>query len=316
MAKLPLIPKERMIRGLGASYDQAGRRVLRILSGLDPESYGELNGSIAIAQIRSIVTMLNAEASAWARKSIKAAYNESAGIAKMRLDMIGAEKKKRRRPAKVDRHEKAINRMEKITRADLFRANYTILKMAEKFMAAIGYAKRQIDKLNGIETQAFSTRETWDMIRRTVGGATSATSKYNAGMAHLTSRKVSQKIMTRLLKKMAGQDFITIKGKDGKERNYNLKSYSEMVARTRMREAQSKATIEMCKDYENDLVQWSQHSEPCADCAVLEGQIFSISGKHPEYPALTGDVEPPLHPNCEHNLNPTSENAIHWRNAS
>ncbi len=315
MAQLPLIPKERMIRSLGAIYDQAGRRVIRILSELNPETYGELNGSIAIAQIRSIVTILNAEASAWARKSIKAAYNESKGIAKMRLDMIGAEKKKRRRTAKVDRHEKAIRRMERITAADLFRANYTILKMAEKFMAAIGYAKRQIDKLNGIETQAFSTREAWDMIRRTVGSAVVATSKYNAGTAHLTSRQVSQKIMTRLLKKLGGQDFITIKGKDGKERNYNLRSYSEMVARTRMREAQSKATIEMCKDYDNDLVQWSQHSEPCPDCALLEGQIFSISGKHPEYPALTGDVEPPLHPNCEHNLNPTSDNALHWRNA-
>jgi hypothetical protein len=315
MAKLPLIPKERMIRGLGASYDQAGRRVLRILSGLDPESYGELNGSIAIAQIRSIVTMLNAEASAWARKSIKAAYNESAGIAKMRLDMIGAEKKKRRRPAKVDRHEKAINRMEKITRADLFRANYTILKMAEKFMAAIGYAKRQIDKLNGIETQAFSTRETWDMIRRTVGRATSATSKYNAGMAHLTSRKVSQKIMTRLLKKMAGQDFITIKGKDGKERNYNLKSYSEMVARTRMREAQTDATVEMCNDYDNDLVQFSQHDDPCEKCAEFEGKVYSLSGDHPKYPKLPDEAYCPVHPNCEHNLNPTSDNALRRRNA-
>lgn len=315
MAKLPLIPKERMIRGLGAIYDQAGRRVLRILSELSPETYGELNGSIAIAQIRSIVTMLNAEASAWARKSIKAAYNESKGIAKMRLDMIGAEKKKRRRPAKVDRHEKAINRMEKITRADLFRANYTILKMAEKFMAAIGYAKRQIDKLNGIETQAFSTREAWDMIRRTVGGATAATSVYNAGTAHLTSREVSQKIMTRLLKKMAGQDFITIKGKDGKERNYNLKSYAEMVARTRMREAQTDATVEMCKDYDNDLVQFSQHDDPCEKCAEFEGQVYSLSGDHPKYPKLPDEAYCPVHPNCEHNLNPTSDNALRWRNA-
>lgn len=317
MAKLALIPKEKMIRSLVAAYVRAGRRVINILRDLSPEDYSEVAGAIALAQVRSAVIELNATAIMWSSRSIKAAYEEAKTVARMRLEMIGAKKPKRstRQP---DRHTRAINKQAAVMAEDLLKANWKILNTAEKFIGVVAYAARQLQRYSvstALASQAFSPDEVQDMIDSTVRQALRTTSKYNAGTAHLTSKTIARKIMSKLMGHLEGQDFIVIKGKDGKERNYNLRSYSEMVARTRMREAQSKATIEMCKDYDNDLVQWSQHSEPCPDCALLEGQIFSISGKHPEYPALTGDVEPPLHPNCEHNLNPTSDNALHWRNA-
>ena len=310
--KIGLIPKENLVKRIGSAYSGAARSIVAILRDLDPMTYTDSEGSVALSKIRGIVDRLDALAAAWAVQSIKAAYGESQKISRTRLEAIGAEQTN----VKKGRHEKAIKKMARLTMRDYLDANRTILKNAGKYLSVMAHAKRKMDRYReDVKAEAFSSAEVRDMIDSTVRQALRTTSKYNAGTAHLTSKTIARKIMSKLMGHLEGQDFIVIKGKDGKERNYNLRSYSEMVARTRMREAQSKATIEMCKDYDNDLVQWSQHSEPCPDCALLEGQIFSISGKHPEYPALTGDVEPPLHPNCEHNLNPTSDNALHWRNA-
>lgn len=117
-------------------------------------------------------------------------------------------------------------------------------------------------------------------------------------------------ILDRLMGILGEASFIEING-----RNYNLKAYSELVARTTMREAQTDATKELCREYDNDLVQFSKHDSPCEVCAPLEGQVFSVSGTDPDYPELTDDETPPIHPRCEHNLNPTSANALRWRNA-
>ena len=71
---------------------------------------------------------------------------------------------------------------------------------------------------------------------------------------------------------------------------------------------QTGATLDLCRQYENDLVEVSDHSCDCEECEEYEGNIYSISGTHAKYPAL-GD-SPPFHPNCKHSLHPTSEEAV------
>jgi hypothetical protein len=73
-------------------------------------------------------------------------------------------------------------------------------------------------------------------------------------------------------------------------------------------EAQTKASLESCRQYENDLVQVSIHQTDCEICMEFENRIFSISGKHPIYPKLV--KKPPFHLGCRHCILPTSEAGI------
>ena len=126
-----------------------------------------------------------------------------------------------------------------------------------------------------------------------------------AGTAPRTS--TLRMIMAKLKDSIGGGDFITING-----RNYNLESYSELVARTRMRETATEATIEQSKQYENDLVEVPKHASVCEECIPHIGKVFSISGNHPDYPMLP-DGGPPWHPNDWCYINPVSELALSWR---
>jgi hypothetical protein len=92
---------------------------------------------------------------------------------------------------------------------------------------------------------------------------------------------------------------------------YNLGSYAEMVARTTLAEAQTRATLDECALYEEDLVKVSIHGTVCDICKESEGNIYSLSGNDPEYPML--DEPCPFHPNCQHGLLPTSIEEIRVR---
>jgi len=90
-----------------------------------------------------------------------------------------------------------------------------------------------------------------------------------------------------------------------------MSKYAKMVARTEIRKAQTDATLDLCRQYENDLVEVSDHGCDCDECEQYEGNIYSVSGTHPKYPPL-GET-PPYHPSCKHSLLPTSEEAVSIR---
>lgn len=110
--------------------------------------------------------------------------------------------------------------------------------------------------------------------------------------------------IVKVLKKAYGKiDFVEVNG-----RNYNVKKYAKMIARTEMRKGQTQSVLDVCEQFDNDLVQVSQHGDSCPICDPYQGQIYSLSGQSKEYPAL--DIEIPIHPNCEHNLDPVSSYGI------
>lgn len=316
MARLGLIPKEAMVERIGAAYAGASRSIVAILRGLDPGTYTAAAGGHALARIRAIVEQLNMRAAAWARKSVKAAYRESQGIAETRLEAIGAERPRPKKGAKAgsekptggNRHDRAIALAVKRTTRDYLKANRTILLTAGKYLSTLAHARKKLDDYREASVQAFTSEAIKEVINRTVAGSLKAKTRYNAGEAHLTSKDISAKIRGKLLDQIGGGDFIVVNG-----RSFNLKSYAELVARTRMRESQTAAVKEMCAEFDNDLVEIPRHDNPCPRCAEHQGKIYSISGKHPDYPELP-DGGPPWHPNCEDVMNPVSENAIRWRN--
>jgi predicted nucleotidyltransferase len=87
----------------------------------------------------------------------------------------------------------------------------------------------------------------------------------------------------------------------------SLDAYAATVARTTTREATNTATMNQLQYEGYDLVKMSKHNSPCPVCSVYEGRVYSISGKNPNYPALSivfHSGHAVIHPNCRHVLAP------------
>lgn len=91
-------------------------------------------------------------------------------------------------------------------------------------------------------------------------------------------------------------------------RHYQPDYYAELVARTKFHDVQSQATQATAEYVGSDLVQVSNHNTTTPLCMEHEGQVYSISGEHPDYPPLTDT--PPFHPNCLHTLHVVFEWAL------
>lgn len=120
--------------------------------------------------------------------------------------------------------------------------------------------------------------------------------------------------LKRELQQTAEGQFISILCKDGKVRRYNLRSYSETVARSSSRMAQTEGTLTSCQQLGIDLVQISVHAGACpAVCAPIQGKVYSISGQSPDFPALSTVGRAPYHPKCRHVMLPAPEAFLHRR---
>lgn len=112
-----------------------------------------------------------------------------------------------------------------------------------------------------------------------------------------------KKLQKELLKKSLDGKTVTVINKNGKPMSFDAKYYAEMVARTKLIEAQAIATVDTALQFGSDLVQVSSHNTPTPICQEFEGKIYSISGKDKDFPPLT--EIPPFHPNCRHTLTVT-----------
>ena len=119
---------------------------------------------------------------------------------------------------------------------------------------------------------------------------------FRTGSTYGVQKNLQKEFMGKLLN---GQ-YITVINKNGKAIHYNIDSYSEMVANTKLREAQTISTVNTAVDFGTDLVQVSSHNTLTPYDAQFEGKIFSLSGNDPDFPKAT--VLPPFHPNCKHTI--------------
>ena len=91
-------------------------------------------------------------------------------------------------------------------------------------------------------------------------------------------------------------------------RNMRLQPWAEMVARTSIGEASTRATLATLSQAGHDVVRWSVHENPKGEmddaCASRQGQLFSVTGDTPGVPMLTAEDMPPVHPNCWHFIVP------------
>lgn len=273
-------------KNLIALYRVAGRRIRALAM---PAAGKMLGSSVTISETRKIVITLNRAVDKWGQQAIADSYSTGTKRAKNILEHMG-----KRPKYSPQGNYKTMLQDELMT--SIIRANQSIPTTVERLQTAQMIAQQaeiQYDK-TAMMIQEFRLEESADRINRMAAKA----------VREDQSRKaLTSKIKSYLSDLVDNDEWIEIGN-----RMYRMTTYAEMLGRTVLREAQTKATLDVCQQYDNDLVQVSDHQTQCEECQEYEGEIYSISGTHPVYPELT--AEPPYHPNCEHSLLPTSDIAI------
>ena len=273
------------IERLNRIYLSAGRRIRSILNKMDPNNFTPEAAARARSDIAIAVKVLNEMTWRWTTRAIGTAYGK--GESKAREIMA----KLRIKPVKKRKFD-ARTKLADDLAVTLFRANNSIIKVTDRYLTVLAMAGGAI-----VSAQLREYDYTADAKAKVDRWATQAVKNED-------SRQENTKKIKDYLRRFIDQDELIEVG----NRLYNLKSYSEMLSRTTMRDAQTAATLDVCNEYDNDLVEFSDHQTKCEECQEFEGNIYSISGKHPSYPKL--EKAPPIHPNCEHSLLPTSDIAI------
>ena len=89
--------------------------------------------------------------------------------------------------------------------------------------------------------------------------------------------------------------------KDRTGKMWNMRTYTEMVARTTTMEAHLQGTANRLVEQGHDLVKVSTHLGACELCQPWQGKILSITGKTEGYQTLEEARAAGLfHPNCRH----------------
>jgi len=255
---------------------------------MDIGNYKELRAIKTQEKIDGLVNMLNTAAIKWSKEAIPEAYERGYAVSKTRLEILGVQKSDEF-PEKT--HAQTIENETDITMDVLIKANQSIKLNVATFIYLARQAARGLSQF-----QAFDMRDE-ELIDELLGDA------LRAG----ETRGYAAKAVREYFRDRFGDaQFISING-----RNYNLRSYADLVAKTRLRVVQTEAVKNSCQEYENDLIEISDHGTECLICMPYEGNVYSISGRHPVYPYL--DAWPPFHCRCQHNASPTSEVALEWR---
>jgi hypothetical protein len=291
----PIPARERAgIAELSRIYKEARRGILAELMAVGISGYKDLSALRASDRISRRVRLLDARVRGWTRRQVGAIYNERATALRVPFAVLGL-RRRAKRPEEIKRS--ASERLVEATERDLLRANASILKSASLFLYAARRAASATAKIQAFdEGDLAEILEAFDVELE------------EALMAGWSRQRLSGILEKRLEAELGEDGLVNING-----RNYQIDYYAELVARTRLREAQSDATIDLCGEYGCDLVEFSQHATSCAVCAPFEAQVFSISGESDRYPQLTDAETPPIHPNCRHSITPTTEIAIRFR---
>lgn len=279
------------IRELERIYRVIEKEIMNDLLLVDVGNYQEVKTVKVQEKINRLIKMLNRSATEWSKVAVPEAYEKGYEVAKTRLEIIGAEKDEE---FSERIHKHTIKNEVEETIDTLITADLSIKINVGTYL----YLVRQ-SALGLMQIQEFDFRDEAfisDLLDDTIiaGG----------------TRNQAKKLITEYITSEVGEGkFIQIRG-----RNYNMSKYADLVAKTRLRTVQTKAVLNSCKQYANDLVEVSAHGTDCIICDPYEGNIYSLSGKDSPYPWL--DAYPPFHPRCQHHIRPVSIEAIAWRQAN
>jgi hypothetical protein len=286
MATVGKTPENPAAKALGEFYDEVGEQIMLELLSVTVLNYTAAKASASKKKIDGMIKRLNVAAVRQSKIFVRDAYNKAKKIAITSLEVLGRDKEG---PDSI--HTKAIDDNVKRTSKVYVEANRSIKVFVNRYFFLLSKAAGGLMKL-----QEFGNLDAEDeaiLLRRIKNAVKGAKSR----------QAVAPQIFDFFQRRVGEQSFIEING-----RHYKLKPYSKLVARTEMRNTQSDGVVKSCNQYDNDLVEVSNHGTQTPICEPYEGNVYSLSGKHKTYPYL--DTTPAFHPNCQHFLIPTSDEAI------
>lgn len=259
---------EEKIRQLILAYTRAQKSLQSKLLNIDISNFEGFRAKMLLNQIDAEILFLNKQARDLSKSIVPLAYNRGINftgnllISQNITDNINF-------GAQI--HKSAVEIVINQMSLDLITANEGIKQISNRFI--------RVTQQKLIQDSLINQQIAEGLI---------------SGEARLTT---SNRLLKEFRKQIGNEQFITING-----RHFEPKYYAELVARTRTREAVTQGQINVCLQYNNDLVQIDVHSGACPDCSFRQGKVYSISGNNPDFPQL--DEEPPYHPNCKCNLIP------------
>ena len=283
-----LIADPARVTEIGRFYRAAGLLIQQELIKIDPENFKETKAQTVENNINRIIKKMDRRAARWTGQAIPEAYKNGMTISRNILNILGAKKD---RMFDNKEHMRTVELDEEETIFFYLQANASIRISTSQYINVLRMANKNIMQIEAFGPGDFRDEEY-------IAGLLDETVKTGGSRQDLAAL-IRNKYKTDLLE----AKFINING-----RNYEVGKYSKMVARTRMRVVQSDAVKNMSSQYENDLIEISDHGTESEICKEFEGNTYSISGATPGYEVLA--VWPPFHPNCEHFASPTSEAAI------
>ncbi len=283
-----LIPMRGRVNDLKRIYGKTGKDIARELSLFDIGDFKELKAMKIEEEIDRLIKRLNRSVVKWSDISISEAYKKAHMISRTRLEILGAE---RDREFSSVTHRHAIGDWTDKTIDGLLRANMSIKPNIAIYLYLVRQASKQVMQIQAFD---FSDEEI-------ISGLLDDAILEGASRGELESI-----LRVHFKRDLYEEKFIKINN-----RNYNLTKYARMVARTQMRTVQSEAVRNTSRQFNNDLIEISDHGTTTPICIPYEGNVYSISGNDSKYPYL--DQWPPFHRNCEHSAAPTSEVALGFR---
>lgn len=279
-----LIPIQERVSQIELVYKEIEEYLKNKLFSIGVLNYSDERALRIKRDVKKKVKVLDLRVIRWSNVAIPESYDQSKGIGGSRLKRFGMRKDSR---FDESRHTRTIDKGIDLTENVFLKANRSINSQVAIYLNLL---KKASNSFKNVKIQELSTMDRAvvdDIIEAGLG-------------AEKTLTQISRDVFTYFQDQFGEGAFIKIKGK-----NYVMSKYSRMVARTQMRIIQTQATKNVSKQYDNDLVRWSEHFNPCPRCEPFEGMIYSLSGTSEIYDIL--DDEPPLHPNCEHFLDPYPE---------
>ncbi|MFA5092030.1 MAG: phage minor capsid protein [Candidatus Paceibacterota bacterium] len=279
------------------AYEDRIRRVAKIDSLDKAEAWiAEVSNDAGVRkmqrEVRQIVNEARAFSRFWIKENLERSYNRGTTISRLAIEQAGL------KLGKIPRTYLAASSI-----------NYGIEQMSGDMEIALGSITKKFNRMiRGMSVQIKGAKAaermlTAESLERIA--TRSAVQSYVSGEGYKTT---AQSIMDGFRKEI-GAGLVRVVGPSGKPRNYQLKDYSQMVARTRMAEIHSEGTKNVLFENGMDFVEVTAYGTDCEICAEHEGLIYSISGEgeldNANFEgALTDDAEPPFHPNCTHVLMP------------
>jgi len=127
--------------------------------------------------------------------------------------------------------------------------------------------------------------------------------------ATLSGINTPQEAMKKTISNWSKKGLPVLQDKAG--RYWQPDSYVNMQVRTAQTAGMAEMTIQRNRDFGNDLIEIDSHVGARPGCEPYQGKVYSMSGKHGKFPALSsttyGDADGLFGINCTHNMYPYVE---------